>query len=62
MTDTIRLICSTCQRTVDTPRVDTDPPTAVELRGIVCPECDRGGFDMPEYVDGNGNFVSGEFE
>lgn len=60
MAKTIRIICPTCQRKVDTPRCDTDPPNAVDLRGIVCPGCDTGGFDMPEYYDIDGRSVSGD--
>ena len=62
MTDTIKIICATCRREVDTPRCDTDPPNAVKLCGIVCPDCDTGGFDIPEYYDANGNEVSGDIE
>lgn len=62
MSDTIKIVCATCRREVDTPRCDTDPPGAVELRGIVCPDCDTGGFDMPVYYDANGNEVSGDPE
>lgn len=60
MADTIRIICATCARSVDTPRCDTDPPDAVVMRGIVCPDCDIGGFDMPEYFDKDGAPVSGD--
>lgn len=51
MTDTIKIICATCDRKVDTPRCDADPKDAVVLRGIVCPDCDTGGVDMPEYYN-----------
>lgn len=62
MTGTIKIICSTCAREADTPRCETDPPDAVELRGIVCPDCDTGGYDMPEYFDATGAQVSGDPE
>lgn len=62
MPDTIKIICATCGLEVDTPRDDADPPDAVELRGIVCPDCDTGGFDMPEYYDAAGAQVSGDPE
>lgn len=60
MAETIKIICATCDRSVDTPRCDTDPSDAVVLRGIVCPDCDKGGFDMPEYYDAGGALLSGE--
>ena len=53
--DNIQIVCATCGIKVCTPRCDTDPPDAVELRGIVCSDCDAGGFDMPEYYDAQGN-------
>lgn len=62
MIDVIKIICPICARSVDTPRCDTDPTNAVELRGIVCPDCDAGGFDMPEFRDANGSEVSGDPE
>lgn len=62
MVDTIKIICATCEIEVDTPRDETDPPNATVLRGIVCPDCDTGGFDMPEYYDKNGREVSGDPE
>lgn len=60
MADSIKIICPSCGLKVDTPRYDTDLPDAVELRGIVCPECDTGGFDMPEYCDAKGRGVSSD--
>ena len=62
MSENITIICATCGLTAHTPRCDTDPPDAVQLRGIVCPDCDTGGFDMPEYFDANGTSISIEFE
>lgn len=59
---TIRLVCKTCAVKVDTPRADTDPPSAVEIRGLVCPNCDTGGFDMPEFLNSQGEEVSGDPE
>jgi len=56
----ITLVCPSCAKRVDTPRCDTDPPNAVELHGIVCPDCDTGGFDMPEYFDSHGSSVCGD--
>lgn len=58
----IKIICGSCGLKVDTPRCDTDPPDAVELRGIVCPGCDTGGFDMPEYFNASGVQISGDPE
>ena len=60
MSQTITLVCGACKRRVDTPRCDTDPPEAVELHGIVCPDCDNGGFDLPSYFDSQGNEVDGD--
>ena len=60
MVETIKIVCRHCGRAMNTPRCDTDPPTAVELRGIACPECDTGGFDMPEYYDANGTEVDAD--
>lgn len=60
--DYIRLICQTCGREVDTPRCETDPPSAVMLTGIVCPDCDNGGFDMPTYFDAAGREISADPE
>lgn len=60
VSETIAIICAECGRKVNTPRCDTDPPTAVELRGIVCPDCDNGGFDLPSYFDRDGHEVSGD--
>lgn len=60
MTTTIKIVCATCCREVATPRCDTDPQDAVELRGIVCPDCDTGGYDMPEYFNAHGVQVSGD--
>mgnify|MGYP000412740404 CR=1 FL=1 len=57
MADTIKIICAGCGLEVDTPRCDTDPPKAVRLEGIWCPDCDNGGFDMPDFYDGNGNWM-----
>lgn len=59
---TITIVCDSCGRRVDTPRCDTDPPEAVEMRGIVCPDCDNGEFDLPAYFDRNGIEVSGDPE
>ena len=60
MADVITLVCEKCGRKADTLRCDTDPPEAVEMHGIVCPNCDTGGFDMPEYYDANGAWISGD--
>lgn len=62
MGDTIKIICPTCSRSENTSRCETDPPNAVELRGIVCPDCDTGGFDMPSFYDASGAEVSGDPE
>lgn len=62
MKGTITLVCFECGRKVDTPRCDTDPPDAVELHGITCPDCDDGGFDLPSYFDRNGDEVCGDPE
>lgn len=60
MADTITLVCGSCSKRVETPRCDTDPPQAVELHGIVCPDCDNGGFDLPSYFDAQGREVDGD--
>lgn len=62
MADNITIVCATCGLKAHTPRCDTDPPDAVELRGIVCLDCDTGGFDMPEFYDATGAQVSGDPE
>lgn len=62
MADTITIVCPACGTKLDTPRCDTDPPNAAELRGIRCGDCDNGGFDMPEFFDANGEPVSGDPE
>lgn len=54
LSDAITLVCPSCSKRVDTPRCATDPPKAVELHGIVCPDCDNGGFDLPSYFDAQG--------
>lgn len=59
MPETITMVC-TCGKRVDTPRCDTDPPEAVELHGITCPDCDNGGFDLPAYFDAGGREVDGD--
>lgn len=62
MAETIKIVCAGCGMKVDTPRCDTDPPGAVELRGIKCGDCDDGGFDMPEFFGVDGNVISGDPE
>tara|TARA_R110002020_G_scaffold95937_9_gene230087 strand:- start:40052 stop:40294 length:243 start_codon:yes stop_codon:yes gene_type:complete len=57
MADTIKIVCANCGREVDTPRCDTDPPNAVRLEGVWCPDCDNGGFDMPDFFDADGNWL-----
>lgn len=59
MTETITIVCPECGLKIDTPRCDTDPPSATELRGIRCGDCDNGGYDMPFFFDANGNEVCG---
>ena len=60
MTATIKIFCAICDRSVDTPRCNTDPPDAVELHGIVCPDCDTGGYDMPVFIGADGAHISGD--
>lgn len=60
--ETITLVCDGCGLVVDTPRCDTDPPNAVELRGIRCGDCDNGGFDLPYFLDARGVEVCGDPE
>lgn len=62
MADMIIIVCDSCGKAVNTPRCDTDPPNAVEMRGVVCPDCDNGGFDLPVFFDRYGNEVSGDPE
>lgn len=57
---TITIVCDTCNLKVDTPRCDTDPPNATELHGIVCGDCDTGGFDLPVFLDKNGEEICGD--
>lgn len=57
MPNNITIICHSCDRKVLTPRCGTDPDEAVVLRGIICPDCDNGGFDLPMYFDVLGNQV-----
>lgn len=57
MSDGIKIVCPKCNRSTITPRCDYDPLHAVELHGIVCQNCDNGEFDMPEYIDKNGNYI-----
>lgn len=57
MAETITIICSVCGLKVDTPRCNDDPKEATELRGVECPDCDTGGFDMPEFYNTLGSLV-----
>lgn len=61
MGDTITMVC-TCGLRVETPRCDTDPPTATECHGVKCPSCDNGEFDMPFFLNAQGQEVSGDPE
>lgn len=58
----ITMVCAECEKEVITPRVEYDPPEAVELHGTVCPDCDNGGFDQPVYYDRSGNEVEADPE
>lgn len=60
MNETITLVCPSCGKRADVSRCDMDPSQAVELRGIVCPDCDNGGFDLPSYFDANGDVIDGD--
>lgn len=54
---TIVLVCPKCDKRVETQLQEYDYPEAVELRGISCPDCWNGEFDIPDYRDINGNPV-----
>lgn len=53
----LEIICADCKKSTFVERVEYDPKNAVVLKGIVCPDCDSGGFDMPEYYDEKGNYI-----
>lgn len=60
MADRILIVCPSCGKRVSTPRCNTDPASATEVRGIRCIDCDNGGFGLPEFFDAHGNQISGE--
>lgn len=55
----IELTCPKCKIRIPVIRQDYDPPAAMEVR-ILCPECWEGDFDLTEYFDQDGNYVSGD--
>lgn len=62
MSDTITMVCPGCGKRVETPRDETDHPDAAELHGIQCPDCDTGGFDMPVFLNSDGEELCGDPE
>jgi hypothetical protein len=52
----LRLRCPKCLRKGSASRDETDPPNAV-LAVIICPKCDKGDFNEPEYWDANNCWI-----
>lgn len=49
--------CPKCRKKQMVDRDDTDPPAA-RLASMVCPDCDDGDFNSPDYFDVGGKWIN----